>query len=214
MAAGAKGVLMQKRSRNSRGSIITPMKINQIFSNCAKTSFWRGAVVNRKAYAVRTTATLAVALAVSASGLSGCSSRTAAPEVGYVLLDGSQSSMRDQKGKVTWVNFWATSCVTCLAEMPKIIATHEKYRKRGYDTVAIAMRYDPPSYVINYAQTRKLPFKVVIDNTGLVAKSWGGVTLTPTSFLVNQRGEIVKRYEGEPDFAELHLLIEKLLSES
>ena len=49
------------------------------------------------------------------------------------------------------------------------------------DTIAVAMAYDPPSYVVNYAQTRKLPFKVAIDNTGAVAKAWGDVQLTPTT---------------------------------
>ena len=51
------------------------------------------------------------------------------------------------------------------------------------------------------------------DNTGAVAKAWGDVQFTPTTFLVNKRGEIVKRYVGEPNFAELHQLIEKLLAE-
>jgi peroxiredoxin len=55
---------------------------------------------------------------------------------------------------------------------------------------------------------------VVIDNTGEVAKAWGDVKLTPTTYLVNKRGEIVKQYVGEPDFAALHLLIEKLLAQS
>jgi peroxiredoxin len=76
------------------------------------------------------------------------------------------------------------------------------------------MSYDPPSYVVNYTQTRKLPFKVAIDNTGAVAKAWGDVQLTPTTYLVNKRGEIVKQYVGEPDFAALHQLIEKLLAET
>ena len=97
--------------------------------------------------------------------------------------------------------------------MPKLVGTFDKYKAKGFDTVAVAMSYDPPSYVVNYAQTRKLPFKVAIDNTGAVAKAWGDVQLTPTTFLVNKRGEIVRRYVGEPNFAELHLLIEKLLAE-
>ena len=138
----------------------------------------------------------------------------AAPESTFVLLDGMRKTTADMKGRVTLVNFWATSCVTCVAEMPKLISTYEKYKGRGYDTLAVAMSYDPPSYVVNYAQTRKLPFQVAIDNTGAVAKSWGDVQLTPTTFLVNKRGEIVKRYVGEPDFAELHRLIEKLLAEA
>jgi peroxiredoxin len=137
----------------------------------------------------------------------------AAPETTFVLLDGSKKTTSDLKGKVTLVNFWATSCTTCVAEMPKLVSTYDKYRAKGYEHVGVAMAYDPPSYVVNFAQTRKLPFSVAIDNTGAVAKAWGEVQLTPTSYLVNRKGEIVKRYVGEPNFAELHRLIEKLLAE-
>jgi peroxiredoxin len=157
-------------------------------------------------------AAAAVVLAIAGAVFLATGS-SAAPESTFVLLDGSRKTTTDMKGKVTLVNFWATSCTTCVAEMPKIISTYDKYKARGYDTVAVAMSYDPPSYVVNYAQTRKLPFQVAIDNTGAVAKAWGDVQLTPTTFVVNRRGEIVKRYVGEPDFAELHRLIEKLLAE-
>ena len=158
-------------------------------------------------------AALAIALAVGA-GVYLNTGVSAAPASTFVLLDGSKKTTDDLRGKVTLVNFWATSCVTCVAEMPKVIATYDKYKAQGYDTLAVAMRYDPPSYVVNFAETRKLPFQVAIDNTGDVAKAWGDVTLTPTTYVVNKRGEIVKRYVGEPDFAELHKLIEKLLAEA
>ena len=157
----------------------------------------------------------AAAVAVAAAGaffvMGGA---TAAPESTFVLLDGTKKTTADMKGKVTLVNFWATSCTTCIAEMPKMVSTYEKYRARGYQHMAVAMSYDPPSYVVNYAQTRKLPFKVAIDNTGALARAWGDVEFTPTTFLVNQRGEIVKRYVGEPDFAELHQLIEALIAQA
>ncbi|MDM0017272.1 TlpA disulfide reductase family protein [Variovorax saccharolyticus] len=159
------------------------------------------------------TAAIALALAIGV-GVYLNTGVSAAPASTFVLLDGSKKSTEDLKGKVTLVNFWATSCVTCVAEMPKVIATYDKYKGRGYDTLAVAMSYDPPSYVVNFAETRKLPFKVAIDNTGAVAKAWGDVQLTPTTYVVNKRGEIVKRYVGEPDFAELHKLIEKLLAEA
>ena len=154
---------------------------------------------------------LALGLVVS---LSACTSSQVAPDSTFVLLDGSKTSTAEFKGKVTLVNFWATSCVTCVAEMPQLIATHQKYAPQGFDTVAVAMSYDPPSYVVNYTETRQLPFKVAIDNTGAVAKAWGDVQLTPTTYLVNKRGQIVKQYVGQPDFAALHQLIEKLLTES
>lgn len=143
----------------------------------------------------------------------GCANERA-PESTFVLLDGSSISSKQLQGKVTLVNFWATSCTSCVAEMPDLVATYNKYKDRGYETVAVAMRYDPPSYVVNFAQTRQLPFKVAIDNTGMVARDWGEVQLTPTTFLVNKRGEIVKRFVGTPNFVELHQLIDKLLAET
>ncbi len=112
------------------------------------------------------------------------------------------------------MNFWATTCTSCVAEMPQLVATYDKYRDKGFDTVAVAMSYDPPSYVVQFTQSRKLPFKVAIDNTGAVANAWGDVRLTPTTYLVNKKGEIVKRYVGEPDFQDLHRLIEALLAEA
>ncbi len=100
-------------------------------------------------------------LAIGAGAYVGTSA-SAAPDSTFVLLDGSRKTTADLKGKVTLVNFWATSCVTCVAEMPKIMSTYDKYKARGYDTLAVAMSYDPPAYVVNYAETRKLPFKVAI----------------------------------------------------
>lgn len=158
-------------------------------------------------------AALAVVVSIGL-GVYLASGFSAAPQSAFVMLDGSKKESAQLKGKVTLVNFWATSCTTCVAEMPRLISTYEKYQARGFDTIAVAMSYDPPSYVVNFAQTRKLPFSVAIDNTGQVAKAWGDVKLTPTTYLVNKRGEIVKRYVGEPDFAELHRLIEQLLAEA
>jgi peroxiredoxin len=98
--------------------------------------------------------------------------------------------------------------------MPELAATYNKFKDRGFETVAVAMSYDPPTYVVNFAQSRQLPFKVAIDNTGAVAQAWGDIKITPTTFIVDKKGQIVKRYIGEPDFAALHQLLDKLLSES
>ena len=137
-----------------------------------------------------------------------------APSVGYTLLDGRQSSTDALRGKVVLVNFWATDCAPCVQEMPQFVALHEKFKARGYETLAVAMRHDPPALVIRFAEQRRLPFGVVIDNTGAVAKSFDEVQVTPTSVLINKRGEIVRRIVGEPDFAALNALVEKLLAET
>ena len=159
-------------------------------------------------------ATMAASAVLLGNALLYSTSSSKAPEATFVLLDGSLRTANDFRGKVTLVNFWATSCATCVAEMPMIVRAHEKYRSRGYETLAVAMSYDPPSYVVNFASTRKLPFAVALDNTGAAAKAWGDVKVTPTTFVVNKRGNIVKRYVGKPNFDELDKLIEELLAET
>ena len=155
---------------------------------------------------------LTALLLATVIGLAGCAAGDDAPASKFVLLDGSTTTTADLKGKVTLVNFWATTCVTCVKEMPSIVNTYEKFKGKGYDTIAVAMSYDQPAWVVNYAQTRQLPFKVALDNTGELAKNWGDVKLTPTTYLLDKQGRIVKRFVGEPDFAALHHLIEELLA--
>ena len=140
--------------------------------------------------------------------------RSATPQVDVVLLDGQRLNTAQYRGQVLLVNFWATSCTVCVAEMPQIVALHDKFKSRGYQTLAVAMQYDPPTHVSDFAQDRRLPFGVAIDNTGLVARSFGDVAATPTTFLINRRGQIVQRYLGAPDFVVLDALIARLLADT
>ncbi len=138
--------------------------------------------------------------------------KESAPSVSFRMIDGQQISTDALRGKVVLVNFWATSCSTCVQEMPEMVKTYNKYRESGLELVAVAMSYDPPNYVLNYAKTRELPFKVALDSDGIAAQSFGDVKLTPTTFLIDKDGNIIKRYVGIPEFAALHQLIEKALA--
>lgn len=137
-----------------------------------------------------------------------------APHVAYTLLDGTPANTAALQGQVVMVNFWATTCTVCIQEMPQLVATHNMFRARGLHTLAVAMRYDPPAFVVDFAQRKQLPFSVVIDNTGSVARSYGDIQGTPTTLLINKQGRIVKRYVGAPDFAELQQRIANLLKET
>ncbi len=136
-----------------------------------------------------------------------------APDAAFTRMDGSTARIGQLQGKVVLVNFWATTCTVCVKEMPQLVATHQKFSARGFETLAVAMSYDPPASVVYFTESRRLPFTVVIDNTGSLARSFGDVKLTPTTVLINKRGEIVKRYVGEPDFAAMNQLIDALLAE-
>lgn len=154
--------------------------------------------------------------AILVAMLQGCapSAQSALPDLGYTQLDGSQHKLTEFKGKVTLINFWATSCGTCIQEMPDLIATYNTLRPKGLETLAVAMEYDPPAYVMQFVQTRQLPFTVAMDHTGELAKAFGPVQLTPTTFVVNKKGEIVKQYIGAPDFKALQTLLTQLLDEA
>lgn len=122
-----------------------------------------------------------------------------APDVTFTTITGEQVTMQELRGKVVLVKFWATSCVTCVAQMPDNIKNYNTLKDRGYDTIAVAMQYDPPHYVKNFAESRELPFKVVVDATGELARAFGDVKLTPTAFLIDKQGNIIKRYLGNYD---------------
>jgi len=135
-----------------------------------------------------------------------------APPVTFVSLSGQKISSESLRGKVVMVNFWATSCASCVREMPQMVDTYNKFKGQGLEFVAVAMKYDPPNYVVNFTETRKLPFIVALDSTGEVAKAYNDVQLTPTTYVIDKKGVILKRYVGEPDFKALHVLLQDALA--
>lgn len=154
----------------------------------------------------------ALVIALAGVGYATFTSSTPAPEVTFVDLKGQKISSQSLRGKVVMVNFWATSCVTCVKEMPQMVETYNKYKGQGLEFVAVAMQYDRADYVLNFTETRKLPFTVALDSGGDIARKFGDVTLTPTTFVIDKNGKIIKRYVGEPKFADLHKLLEKELA--
>ena len=135
-----------------------------------------------------------------------------APAATFTTLQGKQIALGDLRGKVVLVNFWATSCPGCVREMPGMIETYQLYKGRGLEIVAVAMSYDPPDYVANFAQTRQLPFPVALDVNGEHARAFGNVQLTPTTFIIGKDGHILEQRLGELDFARLKALLDRELS--
>jgi peroxiredoxin len=166
--------------------------------------------VSRRASPVRYIAMAVVAVAIAVAGYFAFNGTQRVPDATFTLLSGQKVSTADLKGKVYLINFWATNCDTCMKEMPAMVDTYNRYKGKGLEFVAVAMNYDAPMYVTNYAQTRSLPFKVAMDD-GSAAKQFGNVQLTPTTFVVDREGKILKRYVGEPSFQELNTLLDKAL---
>jgi peroxiredoxin len=134
-----------------------------------------------------------------------------APNATFKTIAGKQFDTASLKGQVTLVNFWATSCTTCVKEMPMMAETYKTFAPQGYRMVAVAMEYDTPAFIANFVESRKLPFDVVHDVDGSIAKAFDGTKLTPTSYLIGKDGRVAKRYVGEPKHDEFKAAIEALL---
>jgi len=115
------------------------------------------------------------------------------------------------QGKPLIINFWATDCPGCIKEMPQLADAYNKYKKQGIQIIAISMFYDPPSQVLNFIKKNEIPFPVVIDADNKIAQRFENIRLTPTSVLINQKGQIIDQIVGEIDFDNLEKLLSKNL---
>ena len=137
--------------------------------------------------------------------------RMFAPEATFVTLAGKTIKMVDLKDKVVLVNFWATTCSTCVREMPALIDTYNAYKGNDFEMIAVAVDYDPPAQVLNYATQKMLPFPVMHDGFNDVAKAFRYKGLTPTTYIYDKSGFRIFYKVGELDFAKLHQLLDKAL---
>lgn len=144
--------------------------------------------------------------------LAACGDDTQAPNVSFNTLDGEAISMESLQGNVVLVKFWATDCTTCVAQMPDTAQYHEDYADKGLSIIAVAMKHDPVNYVRNFTESRQLPFTVALDTDGSVAKAFNDVRLTPTSYLIDKKGQIVRRYVGNYDKQTFINTLEKALA--
>jgi peroxiredoxin len=158
---------------------------------------------------------LLVAVTLGFAGYLGYHQRIQpAPGVTFTSIKGEKLATPELRGRVVIVNFWATDCAVCVKEMPRLVQTYRKYEPKGLELIAVAMRHDPPNYVLNYAEKNALPFKVALDPMGELARAFGNVQLTPTTIVIDRKGNMVARIIGEPDFAKLEALIEAKLAEA
>ena len=133
------------------------------------------------------------------------------PQIDMLTISGETISTKDLKGSVYLVNFWATDCPGCIEEMPGLIDTFNKYKNKNFTVIAVSMFYDPPSRVLSYTEKNKLPFPVTLDLDKNIMNSFDDIKLTPTSVLINKKGQVVNTIIGVLDFKDLHEKIDLML---
>jgi peroxiredoxin len=134
-----------------------------------------------------------------------------APSLKISSTKGEELMIYDVNYKFTIINFWATDCPGCIKEMPHLVDTYNKYKKQGIQVIAVSMFYDPPSQVLNFIKKNNIPFPVVIDSDNKIAQQFENIRLTPTSILINQKGQIIDQIVGEIDFNKLEKVLSKNL---
>ncbi len=142
----------------------------------------------------------------------GTSANVELPEMDLTTIKGNNIATQATDKRVTLVSFWATSCKSCVEEMPELIKTYEKYHDKGFEVLAISMEYDPPAQLVAYTEQEALPFPVVHDSYGDIAAQFGEVHATPTAYLYNKMGKRVDKTIGVLNFEELHSYLDQELS--
>lgn len=119
-----------------------------------------------------------------------------APNITLQLIDGKKLNLHDLKGRPVLITFWATSCPGCIKEMPHLIELYNELHSKGLEIIGIAMPYDRPDYVMEMVKRKKLPYLIAFDLKGEAVRAFGNVSLTPTTFLIDDTGKIIKKKIG------------------
>ena len=130
------------------------------------------------------------------------------------LLSGDDFDWESYRGKVVLVDFWATWCGPCVADMPNIQATYNKFHKKGFDVVAVSLDNDRKA-LESFVRQRSLPWVQIVDNTPRTKQGRQetlsnryNISSIPTAFLVDRDGKVVSTFaRGE----ELQRLLNQLL---
>lgn len=153
---------------------------------------------------------LAVVLLSAAVWFMPTGLREAPPLVGKTL-DGHTVTLEQLRGKPVLVTFWATTCPSCIEEMPHLIDLYRELHPKGLEIIGVAMAYDPPEQVRAMAQQRQIPYPIVLDTQEHIAREFDNVRLTPTTVLISPQGRIAHYRLGLLDMPKLRGMIEEML---
>lgn len=132
------------------------------------------------------------------------------PEWSLSRLDGSILSSEDLKGKVVVVDFWATWCPPCRAEIPGYIEMQRELGDDGLVIVGISLDEGGPAVVQQFATRMGINYEIVMGDMA-TAEAFGGVQVIPTTFLIDREGKVRHRKEGAMERDDYEPFVRELL---
>lgn len=118
-----------------------------------------------------------------------------APDFNLTTIDGETITLADYKGKVVIIDFWDTWCPPCRKGIPDFIELYKEYQDKGFEMIGFALGRQGEDKVKEFVQEYNINYQVAIPNRSLVF-SFGEIRSIPTAFLIDQKGNIVKKYIG------------------
>ena len=144
---------------------------------------------------------------------------TASPDFTLKDLEDHDVSLRQFRGKVVLVNFWATWCGPCRIEIPWLVELQDKYEARGFTVLGVAMDEEGKDAVAPFVQKERfkvggrpnsMNYPIVLGNDA-TADKFGGLVGFPTSVLISKDGQVVKRVDGLVSYDEIDKAIQSQL---
>lgn len=129
----------------------------------------------------------------------------------YKTIDGRSLTLEQLRGKTVLVDFWSTTCKSCLEEMPDLIALYNEFSTKGLEIIGVAMPSDRPDMVLKAAEDLTIPYPIALDIDGEITQAYGNVSVTPTHFLIAPDGKILDKIVGKIDMVKFRDRIKTML---
>lgn len=121
-----------------------------------------------------------------------------APEFTLLDINGNKVNLSDFKGKVVILDFWATWCPPCIAEIPHFIELYDEYKNRGLEVIGVSVDWNAQRVVPPFAEEKGINYILLLGDDE-VTDLYGGIISIPTTFILDREGGIRKRYMGYRD---------------
>ena len=153
-----------------------------------------------------------VSVIYSSDGSMPSSAFTVDLDITLTDLDDNEVTIGQLEDPVRIVNFWATWCGPCVAEIPEFQAFHEEYGDQGVKVIGIALDEQGAEIVRPFVEEHNMTYLTLIDTQGKSAANFGGVYGIPTTFIVDRDGTVQRKHVGRMSYENLESAVLPLLA--